>query len=215
MKIKTFYFIKLPIFLITLFVNSLTNASEISSLDAHVHCLSEMTIAVENHTIEINFISPAANIVGFEHMVTTAEEIAAVEAAEVLLKRHKTMFEFSEAQCELESKSINLSSLTNDNEDHHANEGHHSDEDHQHKGEHSHRNEHQHQGIEKHDEHIGHSEVMTNYRYHCENTPDLLTITVGIFKLFPGVQKIKAIWLTETQQSSAVLNEKNNIIHLR
>ena len=224
MKVKTFYSIKLPVYLVALCTNNFATAS--STLEAHVHGLSEMTIAADKHTIEISFISPAANIVGFEHTATTSAEIAAVEGAEVLLKSHKAMFEFSKRHCELEGESIDLSSLTNANKDHnddghhhasedqHAGEHHHDDEDHGVGKEHQHQHQNKTHGVEKHDEPIGHSEVMTNYRYHCEKTSDLPTITVGIFKLFPGVQKIKAVWLTESQQGSVVLSEKSNVINL-
>ncbi|MGK0273596.1 MAG: hypothetical protein ACI88H_004278, partial [Cocleimonas sp.] len=39
--------------------------------------------------------------------------------------------------------------------------------------------------------------------------------TANVFKHFPNVEKIKVQWLSATQQSSAVLTKKSNMITLK
>ncbi|MGB1290473.1 MAG: ZrgA family zinc uptake protein, partial [Porticoccaceae bacterium] len=48
-------------------VNATFAEQKAASLDAHVHGLSQLTIAVEGETVELEFSSPAMNLVGFEH----------------------------------------------------------------------------------------------------------------------------------------------------
>ena len=42
-----------------------------ASLVAHVHGLSELAIAMEGEKLEIQFTSPAMNLVGFEHQASS------------------------------------------------------------------------------------------------------------------------------------------------
>ena len=48
--------------------------SQASSLDAHVHGEAELTIAFEGQRIEMQLVSPAANIFGFEHAPKNDEQ---------------------------------------------------------------------------------------------------------------------------------------------
>ena len=54
----------------------------------------ELNIVKENYILEITLISPAVNIVGFEHLVSNAKERLAVEKANLQLARHEKMFSF-------------------------------------------------------------------------------------------------------------------------
>ena len=52
------------------------------SLEAHVHGIGTLNIALENQLLELQFESPAMNIIGFEYQPTTAADIQAVKAAQ-------------------------------------------------------------------------------------------------------------------------------------
>jgi hypothetical protein len=60
-----------------------------------------------------------------------------------------------------------------------------------------------------------HSEVVANYQYHCENIAQLTQLTVQVFEQFSSIEKINAMWITESNQASATLNANNNRIYLR
>ena len=69
------------IFLCSIFANA-------ASKESHVHGDVDLNIVKENYLLEITLISPAANIVGFEHSVSNAEERLAVEKANLKLAQH-------------------------------------------------------------------------------------------------------------------------------
>ena len=50
-----------------------------SNLDAHVHGLSELTIAMDDHVLDVQFASPAMNLLGFEYKATSDKDIATVK----------------------------------------------------------------------------------------------------------------------------------------
>lgn len=174
------------------------------SLDAHVHGTSELTIAMEGESLEIQFTSPAMNLLGFEHKANSREDIAAVKNAEQLLK-HKPLFLFSDDQCEHLNTSIDVTGLIEGDDHDHEQEHHtHSTERKDEKNEHD---------ANSHNEQ--HSDVVVNYRYRCKNTSKLSAITVNLFESFPGIQKIHVMWVKQTQQGAITLTANNRIIKLR
>jgi hypothetical protein len=40
-------------------------------------------------------------------------------------------------------------------------------------------------------------------------------MTVGLFECFSGLQQLRVMWITETQQGAATLNAEQNTIILR
>ena len=110
---------------------SIVNAEELSSnLDAHVHGLSELTIAMDDKELEIQFVSPAMNIVGFEYQATTQKDIATVQQAAKALNDHQRHFAFPDNECRHIETDVNVSALLagNDhNDQHHKSHSDHSD----------------------------------------------------------------------------------------
>ena len=78
---------------------------------SHVHGVAEITMVIENGRLEIEVKSPAMNLVGFEHKASSQKHIAAVNKAELLLSNPKNIFSFSDGQCKLINKSIDLSHI--------------------------------------------------------------------------------------------------------
>lgn len=192
---------------ISLFVFSTaanSNAAEIAQahfpeehtthLDAHVHGLSELTIAMEDRFLEIQLTSPAMNLVGFEHKANDPKDIAAVENATSLLRKHDSQFLLSGGRCIHVKTSIDTSGLiVGDDHDHTRLRK---------------SNEHKH-------EHDDHSEIVANYQYSCENSASLSSMSVALFESFPGIHEIRAMWVKQTQQGAATLTPKNRIIKFR
>lgn len=143
-----------------------------SSLGAHVHGLSELTIATEGKTLEVQLTSPAMNIVGFEHKATTKEELNSAENAASQLRQHDTLFVFSGTHCQHVTTSINMGALI-ENHDHE---------------EHAHTDQ--------------HSEIIAHYQYRCENVETLSSVKVTLFESFPNIHEIHAMWVKQGQQGS-------------
>ena len=169
------------------------------SLEAHMHGLSELTIAMENQTLEIQLISPAINLIGFEHKARTKEEIAAVSDVLDQLRDHKTLFAFSGANCSHVETSIDVASLIDS--DNHKNSTKHDDE---------HDDDH-----EEHAENNSHSNIIANYQLFCENKPSLASITVDLFDAFPATHKIQVMWVVQTRQGAVTLTANKRKIEFK
>lgn len=193
----------LPILLFSLLIHVNSIASEKVTFDAHVHGLSEMTVAIDTHALEIEIKSPAINLVGFEHTAETKEDITIVKAAELLLNKHNALFSFSGGHCEFLNKSIDVSSIINTDVD----IDNHTEKEHDH--------DHEHEHEQAQPTNINHSEVIANYAYRCEKTSDLSAITVTVFDVFPDLKKMKTMWISETQQGAVTLNTTHRVLHLK
>ena len=188
-----------------------------SQLDGHVHGLAEITIVIEDKNLIINLASPTANLVGFEHQATTLAEHLAVERAQSILEKYGDLFVLNGGRCILTTHTVDFPAVFEDLHDknqhaEHQHPGHQPNNgaDHHDKDRHD-----AHQQAEQNNKQSQHSEVVASYQYHCENTAALTQLTVQIFDQFPGVEKVKAMWITENNQASAGLNAINNNIHLR
>jgi len=159
-----------------------------TTIGAHIHGLSEMSIAIEKQRLVIELVSPAIDFVGFEHRAKTEENIELVNKLEKQLSKHDQVFSFTGGNCQLISKHIDLSNLKNTLDNH----KHHNEE-----------------------KINNHGEVIANYDYHCEKASELSLITVKVFNLFPSVKEIQAMWITEVHQGAELLNAKNEVINLR
>ena len=57
------------------------SAEETRQVDKHEHGVGELNIAVEGSTIEFEFMIPGADIVGFEYVAKSDEDIAKINQA--------------------------------------------------------------------------------------------------------------------------------------
>jgi len=94
--------------------------------EVHVHGEARLLIAMEGNNLEIEFLSPAANIVGFEHLPVNTIQRQAVESAISTLKQTSLLFSFPPtAKCD--SVSIEVESPLADDDAHDHEEKTHSD----------------------------------------------------------------------------------------
>ena len=181
-----------------------------TSLDAHVHGLSQLTIAVEGEKVELEFSSPAMNLVGFEHKATSKKDIAAVKQAVSILRQPEMLFSLSEAQCKPVYTNVDISSLIEHDDDHDGHKGHDEHKDHKDHDDHKGHDDHK-----AHDEHETHSEIVANYSFECKDSSALSSIKVSLFESFAGIYKIQTMWVTPSKQGSAKLKGENSIVFLR
>ena len=181
---------------------------------AHVHGIAHLNVALEGKNLYMEFVSPAANIVGFEHHPKNKTERDAVESARNTLKNAEAVFTLPPAAgARLIDADV---ASTTEHDEHH-------DAEHGHEGEGHHESEHGHEGEGHHeekagkdhahhdaDEHEGetHSDFKAVYRFSCQNPDKLATIEVRLFELFPGIEEIKVQILTETKQTAVELTQR-------
>ena len=215
------------------------------SLDAHVHGLSELTIAMDAKSIEIQLISPAMNLVGFEHKATSKQDIAAVKQAELILGQEDSLFLIAGGDCEHLSTSIDSDGLLEagahedqeKHDDHHDHEKHDDHDDHEKHDDHydhdKHNDHDKHSDHDDHDKHNDnddhgkhddhsehdqgetHSEMVSSYSYTCKDTSNLSSIKVALFASFSGIHKINTLWVTPSKQGSNMLSAKNSTINFK
>jgi hypothetical protein len=158
--------------------------------DTHLHGHAELRLALENSSLEVYLESPSANIVGFEHRATSDQQIQAAEAAKSILESPTEIFSFSDGNCSLSHSNVDFSAILQTAENH--------------------------QGGDHNDAHqVDHSEITVGYKYHCQQGGELDVIRVELVDHFPGIEKIKVIWLTETKQGTVELTPESNLIQIR
>jgi hypothetical protein len=173
---------------------------------AHVHGVAQINVALEDDQLYIEFTSPGANIVGFEHQPKTEEQKIAVHEAIATLKAGEKLFVMapSAGASLMESDvdtgmKIDTGSESEDRHEHEARD--HRAEKQKHNAEH-----------QKENEHEQHSEFKAVYRFACKAPDKLSHMDVMLFRIFKGIEHIKVQILTPKKQTSVELNAKKNRI---
>ena len=178
-----------------------TQAAEYRHHEAHEHGVAHMNVAFEGNELYIELISPAANIVGFEHQPRTEEQKAAVKAAINKLEAGEKLFAFPSGVGGRLVKSKVHTDISNDS-------GHESDETKSHEHDEMSRdagNETEKHGHENHqdgDEHERHSEFKAEYHFMCKKPEKLAYVDVMLFSIFSGIEHIEVQLLTGTEQTA-------------
>ena len=89
---------------------------------AHVHGEAELLVALEGSTLEIEFLSPATNILVFEHQPANEVQSLAIESAIETLKQPGLLFRLpSAAKCDPVSIKVESSLAKQGEQDHEEN----------------------------------------------------------------------------------------------
>lgn len=179
----------LPFFILLTASNQLHAAdSDHEQHEAHVHGAAQLLIAMDGSTLELEFQSPAMNIIGFEHQPKTNNQVAAIEAAIDTLNQPELLFTLpSAAQCN--PVSIEVESPQTEH------------------GEHAHEHGHEHEA-ETHSDFTGH------YRFQCEEISRLNRIEIKLFGQFPGTERLEVQSISKKGQQKIDLTPGNNTLEL-
>ena len=124
----------LPVVASLLMLTGVTAAQQ----SAHVHGIAILNLAMEGDELEIEFVSPAGNIVGFEHEAVTAAERRAIRDAIEQLRKGNELFDLPlAASCSLHVAAVEHGHGEEEKrEDGHGQDAEHDDGDeHGHAGE--------------------------------------------------------------------------------
>ena len=183
-------------------------AEEYHHHEAHEHGVASLNVAIEGNNIYIEFSSPAANIVGFEHHPRTREQKDAVKNAVNKLQTGDALFIFpAGSESKLVKSSVDTD-IDKDTDNHSVSEHAHSEEGHH--GQEEHRNKEHNEA----DEHERHSEFKAEYHFVCKKRGRLSQIDVKLFSFFSGIEHIEVQLITETKQTAVELTAKKNKISL-
>ena len=148
---------------------------EHGSLGAHEHGVGRLNAVLDGQALELELDSPAMNLVGFEHVATSAADKAKVATARKQLENPLALFNLPKAAgCVVSSQELN-SPLFGDKP-----EADHDDDDHATDG----------KGAAAHDH--DHSEIHAHYQFTCATPTALGNLDLTqVFKTFPATQKIQ------------------------
>ena len=177
---------------------------------SHAHGLAILTLALTDDTLDMQFESPASNLTGFEYRASSLEEKQIVEATRQVLTLPNTWLKFVGADCQLKETDVDVASLMphlSYEEQHDSHKGH---------------DKHVHDDPHKHSEHHGknhsddrHSEIIAHYQFSCQGVKSLKSVSIALFEQFPRLEKINAMWVTDSQQGSKWLRPSSNTFSLR
>ena len=146
---------------------------EHGSLGAHEHGVGRLNAVLDGQALELELDSPAMNLVGFEHLATTAADKAKVAAVRKQLENPVALFNLPKgAGCVVSTQALN-SPLFGDKP-----EADHDHDDDAKDGAHEH--------------HHDHSEIHAHYQFTCATPTGLGNLDLSqVFKTFPATQKIQ------------------------
>ncbi len=149
---------------------------EHGSLGAHEHGVGRLNAVLDGQALELELDSPAMNLVGFEHLATSAADKAKVAAVRKQLENPAALFNLPKgAGCVVSSQELN-SPLFGDKP-----EADHDDDDHDDDAK-----------AGAHEHHHDHSEIHAHYQFTCATPTALSNLDLSqVFKTFPATQKIQ------------------------
>ncbi|WP_016954735.1 ZrgA family zinc uptake protein [Catenovulum agarivorans] len=171
---------------------------------AHVHGYAQLTVAMENTELHLEFSVPSESVVGFEYKATSEAELIRVKAAQKLLSNPDKLATFAEGNCQLINSEIDVSAVLP--EDKHADEhGHNNHNNHKHEDEHHNENKHS----------STHSEILVSYQFKCQNVSEVTNFDVHVFKYFERLQQIQTRWITDRKQGAKTLTANEASFQLK
>ena len=168
--------------------------------ESHVHGEAKLLMALEGSALEIEFLSPAMNIVGFEHQTKNEDQMSRVEAAVKILNNPDMLFSLpASAKCVIESKEVQSPMAMHEEHEHEEDHGHKHDKDHDHEKEH---------------EEESHSDFTAHYHYECAEISSLNKINVKLFDHFPATEAIEVQAISNRGQQKIDLTPGHSTLEL-
>ena len=185
---KSFFVAFVPLFaFFMLRTGSLVIAQETGS---HVHGLTELNIVVVSRDLQIEFVSPAINLLGFERESTSPEETELLNEVVSKLQTAEWLVGNTLDNCQMSTPVFEAPSFG----------GHEEHEDHE-----------GHEGHE--DEFETHADFRVQYLFNCLSAPPA-EIVVTAFDHFNGIEEISARWIVGRQQGLSQLTRGNTLLSL-
>lgn len=177
-------------------VCSLASANEHQHREhgAHQHGVAQLNVALQGDVLEIELLSPAMNIVGFEHKPENHQQGHQVAEALTTLSKGGQLFSMpAAAACVLEKADVDTGLREDD--------GRHEEHGHEAKAiQHEHEHEH---------EHEGHADFDAVYRFKCANPAALRYMDVQLFALFPATGEIHVQLVSAAGQQALELTPQS------
>jgi hypothetical protein len=144
---------------------------------AHEHAVADLRVAVEGSTVLVEFESPLANLVGFEHEPRTDAQRKAMADLAKRMRSPKGLVSLpAAAGCTLKEVELELPGV-----DEHAH--------HDHKHDHARKDDHGHKHHAHGDEH---ADAYVAWEFSCKTVAALDAVEVNLLGAFPAIRVLRA-----------------------
>ena len=169
------------------------------SADSHVHGNAELNVVLMGQQLQVEFVSPAINLLGFERPPNTDEETATLNNTIEQLQRGGWLIEAFPTTCQLSTEEFEAPVY-----DEHDS----SEHDHEHE---SSEHDHEHESSDHHAE--AHSNFRVTYLYDCDSAPRK-QLKMLAFDHYSGIETLTVQWIADQKQGYARLNKDNPVLDL-
>ena len=182
-------------FLLTLIAGSSHTLTH--SADSHVHGNAELNVVLMGQQLQVEFVSPAINLLGFERPPNTDEEIATLNNTIEQLQRGGWLIKAIPTACQLSTEEFEAPVY----DEHDSSEHDHESSEH----------DHEHESSELDAE--AHSNFRVTYLYDCDSAPRK-QLKMLAFDHYSGIETLTVQWIADQKQGYARLNKDNPVLDL-
>ena len=200
-------------------------AEETRQVDKHEHGVGELNIAVEGNSIDLEFMIPGADIVGFEYKAKSEADVALVNDALIKFDEFNNIFSIpSTSNCNLVEADISINQGDNHKDEHnhdeHDDHDEHEDDHDEHDDHNEHEDEHDHDDHGEHDDHDehdeeAHNEFVAHYSFNCGNIKEIDRISFPYFTTFPNSGELEVQFVSEIGSTSFEVEGDEPFIDLK
>ena len=170
-------------------------------LGSHVHGLTELNLVIANQNVQIEFISPAINLLGFERASNSPEENKLFNEVLEDLQTAEWLLGDQLRDCQMSTPVFEAPEFGS----HEMSEGH---EEHEHEHDEHEHEEHEHEHEDHEHETGDHADFRVQYLFDCRSAPPS-NFTVTAFDRFVGIEEISVRWIVGRQQGVSNLTPSN------
>lgn len=170
----------------------------------HQHGVAQLLVIKELTDLQLELRSPAANLLGFEHVAQTREERAAVAVTRQKLMKAQALFVFDSDNCKLQHVKIDTAAVDESTVEHR----HHPETavtDHGDITDDS--------DVTGHGGIADHGDIVAVYRYQCQQNAKIESLGIEMLVQFPGITMLEVQAMVDGQQQAMSLDKKNRIIN--
>ena len=169
------------------------------SADSHVHGNAELNVVLMGQQLQVEFVSPAINLLGFERPPNTDEETATLNNTIEQLQRGGWLIEAFPTTCQLSTEEFEAPVYDEHESSEHDHEHESSEHDHEHES-------------SEHDAEA-HSNFRVTYLYDCDSAPRK-QLKMLAFDHYSGIETLTVQWIADQNQGYARLNKDNPVLDL-
>lgn len=178
---------------------------------AHEHGHAQLQLAIEGNQIDLFLLSPAINLVGFEHAPENEEQTLAVKEL-TRWSRQTPIINTANGTCSIQSHALHASWSEHQEQEHDHEHADEHDHDHEHADT---QHEHEHEHADEHDHEHGHADLELSQTLICADLAEASSLTTPLIRHFTGMERLDIQWVGPGGQGAAQLGAGENSFSIR